>query len=101
MSRHSPRLEEVFLPKPRPPICMLSEPASDAPAEKWAEYRRQVDEAQARGNILILLVPIRPAESPGTEESATYCGAQLDALLLWSRRRCLPPNSATSASWTT
>ncbi|WP_186406723.1 hypothetical protein [Candidatus Accumulibacter aalborgensis] len=71
-----------MLPKPRPPICMLSEPASDAPAEKWAEYRLQVDEAKARGDLLILLVPMRPADSPRTEKGVTYCGTELDALLV-------------------
>ncbi len=67
LERRMARLEEVLLPKPRPPICMLNEPASDAPAEKWAEYRRQVDEAKARGDFLILLVPMRPAERPRTD----------------------------------
>ncbi len=61
---------------------MLSEPAGDVPAEEWAEYRRQVDEAKARGDRLILLVSMRPAESPRTEKGVTYCGTELDALLL-------------------
>jgi hypothetical protein len=82
LERRLTRLEEVHLPKPRPPICMLSEPASDAPAEKWVEYRRQVDEAKARGDFLILLVPMKPAERPRTEKGVTYCGTELDALLL-------------------
>ena len=82
LERRMAKLEEVLLPKPRPPICMFYEPASDAPAEKWAEYRRQVDEAKARGDFLILLVPMKPAESLRTEKGVTYCGTELDALAL-------------------
>ena len=82
LERRLARLEDVLLPKPRQPVCMLSEPASDAPAEKWAEYRRQVDEAEARGDLLILLVPMKPTESPRTEKGVTYCGTELDALAL-------------------
>ena len=82
LERRLTRLEEVLLPKPRPPICMLSEPASDAPAEAWAEYRLQVDEAKARGDFLSLLVPMKPAERPRTEKGVTYCGTELDALLV-------------------
>ena len=67
LERRLTKLEEVLLPKPRQPICMLCEPASSAPAEEWAEYQRQVDEAKARGDFLILLVPMRAAESPRTE----------------------------------
>ena len=59
---------------------MLREPASDAPAEQWAEYRRQVGEAKARGDFLILLVPMKPTESPRTENGVTYCGTEVDAL---------------------
>jgi len=82
LGRRLHRLEELLLPKPRQPVCMLSEPASDAPAEEWAEYRRQVDEARARGDFHILLVPMKPTESPRTEKGVTYCGTELDALAL-------------------
>jgi hypothetical protein len=68
---------------------MLSEPASDAPAETWAEYRRQVDEAKARGDFLILLVPMKPTDRPRTEKGVTYCGSEFEAQLL--RRRCFRP----------
>jgi hypothetical protein len=61
---------------------MLSEPASDAPVETWAEYRRQVDEATARGEFLILLVPMKPTDRPRTEKGVTYCGTELGALAL-------------------
>ena len=64
LKRRLARLEDVLLPKPRLSVCMLSEPPSDAPAEKWAEYRRQVDEAKARGDFLILLVPMKPTDRP-------------------------------------
>ena len=74
LERRLARLEDVLQPRPRLSICMLSEPARDAPAEEWAEYRRQVDEAEARGDFLILLVPMKPTESPKTEKGVTYCG---------------------------
>ncbi|MEF8754488.1 MAG: hypothetical protein V5B60_11205 [Accumulibacter sp.] len=60
---------------------MLSEPASDAPAEAWAEYQRQVDEATARGDFLILLVPMKPTDRPRTEKGVTYCGSEFEAQL--------------------
>ena len=82
LQRRLHKLEEVLLPKPRQPVCMLCEPASDASAEEWAEYRRRVDEAEARGEFLILLVPMKPTESPRTEKGVTYCGTELDALAL-------------------
>ena len=82
LERRLTRLEDVLLPKPRQPVCMLGEPASDAPAEQWAEYQRQVDEATARGDFLILLVPMKPTEGPRTENGVTYCGTELDALAL-------------------
>ena len=82
LERRLKKLEDVLLPKPRPPVCMLSEPASDAPAAAWAEYRRQVDQAKARGDFLILLVPMKPAESPRSEKGMTYCDKELDWLAL-------------------
>jgi len=82
LERRLKKLEDVLLPKPRPPVCMLSEPASDAPAAAWAEYRRQVDQAKARRDFLILLVPMKPAESPRSEKGVTYCDKELDALAL-------------------
>jgi len=82
LERRLVRLQNVLLPKPQISVCMLREPASDAPAEEWAEYRRQVDEAEARGDFLILLVPMKPTESPRTEKGVTYCGTELDALAL-------------------
>ena len=78
-------LEEVLLPKPRQAICVLSKPASDAPAEEWAEYRRQVEEVRARGEALILLVPMNPADSPRTENGVTYCDTKLDPSALKAR----------------
>jgi hypothetical protein len=82
LERRLKKLEDVLLPKPRPPVCMLSEPASDAPAAAWTEHRRQVDQAKARGDFLILLVPMKPAERPRTKKGVTYCGTELDALLV-------------------
>jgi len=81
LQRRLARLEDVLLPKPRPSVCMLSEPASDAPAEAWAEYQRQVDEATARGDFLILLVPMKPTDRPRTEKGVTYCGSEFEAQL--------------------
>jgi hypothetical protein len=60
---------------------MLSEPASDAPVETWGEYRRQVYEATARGDFLILLVPMKPTDRPRTEKGVTYCGSEFEAQL--------------------
>lgn len=82
LERRLKKLEDVLLPKPRPPVCMLSEPESDAPAEQWTEYRRQVHDAKARGDFLILLAPMKPAERPSTEKGVAYCGTELDALVL-------------------
>ena len=82
LQRRLARLEDVLLPKPPQPVCMLREPASAAPAEEWADYRRQVDEAKARGDFLILLVPMKPTDRPRTEKGVTYCGTELDALVL-------------------
>jgi hypothetical protein len=81
LQRRLAKLEDVLLPKPRPAVCMLSEPASDAPAEAWAEYRRQVEEATARGDFLILLVPMKPTDRPRTEKGVTYCGSKFEAQL--------------------
>jgi hypothetical protein len=86
LQRRLARLEDVLLPKPRPLVCMLSEPASDAPVETWAEYRRQVDEAKARGDFLILLVPMKPAERPRTEKGVTYCASEFKAQLAAASR---------------
>lgn len=82
LERRLARLEDVLLPKPRPRVCILSEPASAAPAEEPSEYRRQVDEAKVRGDFLILLVPMKPTELPRIEKGVTYCGTELDALAL-------------------
>jgi len=81
LQRRLARLEDVLLPKPRPTVCLLSEPASDAPAEAWAEYRQQIDEATARGDFLILLVPMKPTDRPRTEKGVTYCGSKFEAQL--------------------
>lgn len=47
MERRLHKLQETLLPKPRQTVCRLSEPTNDETAEKWAEYRQQVDEAVA------------------------------------------------------
>jgi hypothetical protein len=75
------RLEDVLLSKPRPVVCLLSEPASDAPAAVWAEYRRQVQEATARGAFLILLVQMRPIDGPRIGKGVTYGGSEFEAQL--------------------
>jgi hypothetical protein len=94
LQRRLARLEDVLLPKPRPSVCMLTEPASDAPVEAWAEYRRQVDEAKARGDFVILLVPMKPAKAENREgrdllrqriQGAACCG--VDASVgAWQRQ---------------
>lgn len=82
LERRLVRLENVLLPKPQISVCMLREPPGDAPAEEWAEYRREVDEAKARGDFLILLVQAKPTENPRTEKGVAYCSTELDALAL-------------------
>jgi len=81
LERRTARLEKILLPKHWPPVCMLSEPASHASAEEWAEYRLQVDEATARGDFLILLVPMKPTDRPRTEKGVTHCGSKFEAQL--------------------
>jgi hypothetical protein len=82
LERRLARLEEVLLPKPWQPVCMLTEPASDAPAEEWAEYQRQVEAAKARGDFVIVVAPMKPTDRPKNEKGVTYCGMELDALAL-------------------
>jgi hypothetical protein len=86
LQRRLIKLEEVLLPKPRPPICLLSEPASDAPAEEWADYQRQVEAAKARGDFVIVVAPMKPREGRRTEKGVTYCAGDLDASLLQASR---------------
>jgi hypothetical protein len=81
LERRLKKLEDVLLPKPRPSVCMLTEPASDAPVEAWAEYRRQVDEAKARGDFVIVVAPMKPRESPRTGKGVTYCVSKFKAQL--------------------
>jgi hypothetical protein len=106
LKRRMAKLEEALLPKPRQPVCMLSEPASDAPSEQWTEYQRQVDEATARGDFLILLVPMKPTDRPRTEKGVTYCGTELDALalkasMLHETRTTPDPTPPSAASFPT
>jgi hypothetical protein len=83
LQRRLTRLEDVFLlPKPSAPICMLSEPASDAPAEAWAEYRRQVDEAKARGDFVAVVSPVRQGDRPHYDKGVTYFASEFEARLV-------------------
>ncbi|MBK7674385.1 MAG: hypothetical protein IPJ27_06215 [Candidatus Accumulibacter sp.] len=82
LERRLARLEDVLLPKPWQPVCMLSEPASDALTEEWADYQRQVEAAKARGDFVIVVAPMKPTDRPRTEKGVTYCGTELDALAL-------------------
>ncbi len=86
LERRLARLEDVLLPKPQQPVCMLTEPASDAPAEEWAEYRQQVEAAKARGDFVIVVAPMKPCEGRRTENGVTYCASELDAFLLQASR---------------
>ena len=86
LQRRLARLEDVLLPKPRPSVCMLSEPASDAPAETWAEYRRQVDEAKARGDFVAIVSSVRQADRPHCEKGVTYFASEFEARLVEASR---------------
>ncbi len=79
LERRLARLEDVLLPKPQQPVCMLTEPASDAPAEEWAEYRQQVEAAKARGDFVIVVVPMKPSERRRTEKGVTYYASEFEA----------------------
>jgi hypothetical protein len=65
---------------------MLSEPASDAPAEAWAEYRRQVDEAKARGDFVIVVSPVRQGDRPHYDKGVTYYASEFEARLVEASR---------------
>jgi len=82
LERRLARLEEVLLLKPRQPVCMLSEPASDSPGEEWAEYRQQVEAAEARGDFVIVVAPMKPSERRRTEKGVTYCASEFEARLV-------------------
>ena len=86
LERRLARLEDVLLPKPQQPVCMLTEPASDSPVEEWAEYRQQVEAAEARGDFVIVVAPMKPSERRRTEKGVTYCASELDAFLLEASR---------------
>ncbi|MEF8735350.1 MAG: hypothetical protein V5B35_01680 [Candidatus Accumulibacter necessarius] len=86
LERRLHKLEEVLLPKPWQPVCMLTEPASDAPAEEWAEYRQQVEAAKARGDFVIVVAPMKPCEGRRTEKGVTYCAGEFEAFLLEASR---------------
>ncbi|MBL8374916.1 hypothetical protein [Accumulibacter sp.] len=86
LERRLHKLEEVLLPKPWQPVCMLTEPASDAQDEEWADYQRQVEAAKARGDFVIVVAPMKPREGRRTEKGVTYCAGELDASLLQASR---------------
>jgi hypothetical protein len=82
LERRLARLEDVLLPKPRQPVCMLSEPASDAPAEEWAEYRQQVEAAKARGDFVAVVSPVRHGGRPHYDKGVTYYASDFEARLV-------------------
>ncbi len=82
LERRLARLEDVLLPKPRPPVCMLTEPASDASAEQWTEYQRQVEAAKVRGDFVIVVAPMKPCEGWRTDKAVTYCASEFEAQLV-------------------
>ena len=81
LQRRLTRLENVLLPKPQRRVSMFCEPADDAPGEDWAAYEAQVDEAKARGDFVILLVPMKQTDRPRSKKGVTYCGSQFEAQL--------------------
>jgi len=82
LERRLYRLEEVLLPKPQQPVCMLTEPASDAPAEEWAEYRQQVEAAEARGDFVIVVSPVRQGDRPHYDKGVTYYASEFEVRLV-------------------
>jgi hypothetical protein len=79
LQRRLARLEEVLLPKPWQPVCMLTEPASDALTEEWADYQQQVEAAKARGDFVIVVAPLKPCEGRRTDKGVTYCASEFEA----------------------
>jgi hypothetical protein len=65
---------------------MLSEPASDAPVETWAEYRRLVDEAEARGDFVAVVSPVRQGDRPHYDKGVTYYASEFEARLVEASR---------------
>ena len=82
LERRLHKLEEVFLPKPWQPVCMLTEPASDALTEEWADYQRQVEAAKARGDFVAIVFPGRHGGRPHCEKGATYFSSEFEARLV-------------------
>ncbi len=82
LERRLHKLEETLLPKPRQAVCILGEPARDATAEKWVEYGQHVDEAAVRGDVVIVVLPMKPADGSRAEKGVTYCRTEFEAQLL-------------------
>ena len=82
LERRLARLEDVLLPKPRQPVCMLTEPASDALTEEWADYQQQVEAAKARRDFVIVVAPMKPCEGRRTDKGVTYCASEFEARLV-------------------
>ncbi|MEF8719286.1 MAG: hypothetical protein V5B44_16800 [Candidatus Accumulibacter necessarius] len=83
LERRLAQLEEVLLPKPWQPVCMLTEPASDALTEEWAEYRQQVEAAKARGDFVIVVAPVKHVRRRRTTtKGVTYCASEFEARLV-------------------
>ena len=82
LERRLHKLEEVLLPKPWQPVCMLTEPASDALTEEWADYQRQVEAAKARGDFLAIVSPVRHVDRPHYDRKATYYASEFEARLV-------------------
>jgi hypothetical protein len=82
LQRRLARLEEVLLPKPWQPVCMLTEPASDALTEEWADYQQQVEAAKARGDFVAVVSLVRQGDRPHYDKGVTYYASEFEARLV-------------------
>ena len=86
LERRLTKLEEALLPPPVQPFCLLVEPPTDAAPEAWAEHRRQMDEAKARGDFVGVVSSVRQADRPHYDKGVTYYASEFEARLAEASR---------------
>lgn len=70
------RLEaRLIKPTAGPPPVLLAQPEPDAPADVHESHRQALEDAEAAGSMVILLVPLRPALRPAWRPSTSRAGA--------------------------
>lgn len=62
LSRRVAKIEAAVIKPPFVPkiIRLLAQPTEDAPAEEWAEFERELAQAEAECDLVIRMVPISP-----------------------------------------